>query len=780
MLLLPLAFAAGTMLPGPPTVPPGRVAPPPTDPEAVIAAARRVGDVAGEVRGWRALPHKDAASWYALGFAERRRGDELAASVAFAQAREGPVAAEAAWEAARSALAAGQARQAAFACARYRNGWPDGPHAEDCLLLSGQAWLAAGEPAVARATFNAWLARNDGAPMAEQARLGVALATAELDPYTAIGMLTDLSLDHQWHPAGVQADRALAALGVAIPDTVDNRIRRAEERLRCGFRADAWAAFERLRADPEAAAWVDRRGRAMMAGSRHFDALIETLPPEEHEERAKAFGKAGRWEEAAAEWRAAGPVRAELARAEVLAGAFVEARADWDTIGGDEGPWMAAYAAFRAADYKDARARLAAIQEGPWARAARYYEARVLAATGDNAGATAAWRAVIEVDPHDWYGLLAQQELDPPPAEVHDGRWHGPVVAVGVISRVHMVTRPALPSPVRARAAATSIDWSRRIPGEATAIADLVLHLDRVPAPARPDWRPADLRGGRATLEAYAEVGGEATTTIPYAIAAAGVGLYDHAGPALALAIDALGPDAVLQPTDELTVPAGDFLRALLYAGDAADAYNYGKRVLVRTGRDAEGDPWVAHDAVDVARAAQYPTPWADPLYRYSPVANLDPLLALGLMRQESAFNPNARSWIGAMGLIQVMPRTGGRIATLLGRPSYSPADLVDTELNLRFGTWYLGQLLDRFDGAFPLAVASYNGGPHNVAAWLHGNEGTRMDDFVEEMAFPETRDYVKRVSSWYAGYVRRYGAAGARVVPGTIAHERDPNGIDF
>ena len=131
-------------------------------------------------------------------------------------------------------------------------------------------------------------------------------------------------------------------------------------------------------------------------------------------------------------------------------------------------------------------------------------------------------------------------------------------------------------------------------------------------------------------------------------------------------------------------------------------------------------------------------------------------------MRQESVYRQWALSPVGAIGLMQVMPRTGARVAALMGDPHYSPEQLEDPSTNVRYGVWYPSRLLDRFGGAFPLAVASYNGGPHNVSSWLRPwGANIRVDDYVEQIPYPETRDYVKKVTGYYVTYLALYGPPG-------------------
>ncbi len=151
---------------------------------------------------------------------------------------------------------------------------------------------------------------------------------------------------------------------------------------------------------------------------------------------------------------------------------------------------------------------------------------------------------------------------------------------------------------------------------------------------------------------------------------------------------------------------------------------------------------------------AAYPTPhWTD-LMTWSAQNQVNPLLALGLMRQESAFEPQIRSRVGATGLMQIMPATGKDIARSLGVTNYSLSNPKD---NIRFGTWYLAYTHDRFQNNSLLAVASYNAGPGNVAKWVKTLPINDPELFIEQIPFKETKGYVKSVFGNYWNYLRLY-----------------------
>lgn len=141
-------------------------------------------------------------------------------------------------------------------------------------------------------------------------------------------------------------------------------------------------------------------------------------------------------------------------------------------------------------------------------------------------------------------------------------------------------------------------------------------------------------------------------------------------------------------------------------------------------------------------------TGWPMP---YQPPTDFDAAVALGVMRQESSFDVRAVSSSGARGLMQLMPFTARDVAKQLGIPTSLPVLTSDTEHNMRLGTTYLRDMLARFGGSLPLAVAAYNAGPNRVDRWLADGGDPRtgnpaMLDWMERIPFNETRNYVQRV----------------------------------
>jgi soluble lytic murein transglycosylase len=130
-----------------------------------------------------------------------------------------------------------------------------------------------------------------------------------------------------------------------------------------------------------------------------------------------------------------------------------------------------------------------------------------------------------------------------------------------------------------------------------------------------------------------------------------------------------------------------------------------------------------------------YPVGYLPLILSASARESLDPALVCAVIRAESRFRPDAVSATGAIGLMQLMPETGAEIAAALGVAPYSPSALLTPEVNIRFGTWYLRQMLERF-GDPEIALLAYNAGPSRTTDWIE----------TGSVPFPETTAYVERV----------------------------------
>jgi soluble lytic murein transglycosylase len=152
-----------------------------------------------------------------------------------------------------------------------------------------------------------------------------------------------------------------------------------------------------------------------------------------------------------------------------------------------------------------------------------------------------------------------------------------------------------------------------------------------------------------------------------------------------------------------------------------------------------------------------YPLPYAEAIAAHGKLRNVDPLLFAGLIRQESSFNPTARSSANAMGLAQVVPATGQGIANALGKQPYATSDLFRPSVAIEFGTYYLGNALKQYDGRVFPALAAYNAGGGNANAWLAEFGADDPDLFAERVPFAETSHYLQIVYENYGNYRRLY-----------------------
>ena len=153
------------------------------------------------------------------------------------------------------------------------------------------------------------------------------------------------------------------------------------------------------------------------------------------------------------------------------------------------------------------------------------------------------------------------------------------------------------------------------------------------------------------------------------------------------------------------------------------------------------------------------PLDYQTAINREAQIDGLDPALLASVIWRESGFDPAARSHRGAVGLTQVLPSTAREIAASPNPPVGRAVDLADPEVNIAYGAWYLGTLIDRYDGSVPDALAAYNAGAANLAKWkqqalARGGQFRLPDD----IPFPETKAYVQDILAAWTVYRRTYG----------------------
>jgi len=194
--------------------------------------------------------------------------------------------------------------------------------------------------------------------------------------------------------------------------------------------------------------------------------------------------------------------------------------------------------------------------------------------------------------------------------------------------------------------------------------------------------------------------------------------------------------------TTNLHTPGGMSDRDLLAAADLACQRQVWDRCINTSDR--------TRGVVDFEQ--RFPMPLREIVVRRANGIGLDPAYVYGLIRQESRFIMDARSHVGASGLMQVMPATAKWTAKKIGLAGFSPEQLSDKDTNVTIGTGYLKLVLDDFGGSMPMAAAAYNAGPGRPRKW---REGPMLEGAIwaENVPFQETRDYVKKVLSNTTNY---------------------------
>ncbi len=157
-----------------------------------------------------------------------------------------------------------------------------------------------------------------------------------------------------------------------------------------------------------------------------------------------------------------------------------------------------------------------------------------------------------------------------------------------------------------------------------------------------------------------------------------------------------------------------------------------------------------------------YPAAFWNDIESASKSLDIDPFLILAVMREESRFDPEARSIAGALGLMQLMPQTANRLDRHVKLNLKRSEELYNANKNIIIGSYYLKELIKAFNSV-PAALAAYNAGEDAVKQWLKNGQYKSSDEFIEDIPYNETRNYVKKVLTSYFQYVKAYDAADPR-----------------
>ena len=249
-----------------------------------------------------------------------------------------------------------------------------------------------------------------------------------------------------------------------------------------------------------------------------------------------------------------------------------------------------------------------------------------------------------------------------------------------------------------------------------------------------------------------------------------------------------VGPEDPLARTAFFTAPAHKRAIELLRAGLRSDAELEFEQMIEDTG----GSGWLLYrlsrelveerlyklsaqaalrfvplqaDSPPDSLAMAYPAVFPEIVSEQATDNGFSPFLLLGLVRQESFYDPRAVSPADASGLTQVIPTTAEGIAEELDEKDFHNSDLFRPRVSLRFGAYYLGAQIDELEGDIPAALSAYNGGPGNASRWQEAGGGD-PDVFLETIEFSETRAYVELVLENYATYLYAYGMTSEPSLP--------------
>ena len=152
-----------------------------------------------------------------------------------------------------------------------------------------------------------------------------------------------------------------------------------------------------------------------------------------------------------------------------------------------------------------------------------------------------------------------------------------------------------------------------------------------------------------------------------------------------------------------------------------------------------------------------YPCYFSEEINKYSQRNKISPFMLVALIREESYFNPLALSSSGAVGLAQLLPSTAKEVSERKGYGRINEFLLFNPEINIKYGAAYFAQIKKQHNNSNLYAVASYNGGAGAVSSWLRNTTANDADEFVENIPYPETKNYVKKVFRSYWNYARLY-----------------------
>lgn len=236
------------------------------------------------------------------------------------------------------------------------------------------------------------------------------------------------------------------------------------------------------------------------------------------------------------------------------------------------------------------------------------------------------------------------------------------------------------------------------------------------------------------------------------------LGLYDEGTPELeaARSIPADTPPAASSQTGTAPASSGDFDYTLAVFYRRGDMANRAIAFIEPLWKNVPADYEIELIPPEHV-ALLYPAPYADALLRYAPEREVDPRFMLSIMRQESRYRPDVKSYAAARGLMQFISTTSDKIAGELGRKNFRQDELYDPPTAILFGAQYMADIFKLFPNQPGAVAASYNGGEDNMARWFARSHTDDPDRYIPEIVFSQSKDYVYKVMANYRMYRALY-----------------------
>ena len=684
-------------------------------------------------------------------------------------------------------------------CNEIRSKWPNHEYADSCLLLLGKAQGHLGNISSMLFFYEQYLSKYPKSPKAESIRVQEALFEHANNQKGAKEKLRYYYFNHSYPSSAAQIRNILTQEDL-LPQNLDEETQYIWSLIHSGFLEEAWqhtqVLIEKQETDPQIQKWVEENLIEISWYTRSYDTYIEKQK-EEYEKSPDgllawkifhAYTRSGQWKEAS-EWgdnmlityknrgRWAG-AKDDVARAHMFNRNYTRAAELWSEKRSDLAKFNESFCWYMAGDY----AKSITLFErqinktDAWGVAAHYWIGRSKEKLGEDP--TRYFDFVRTYDDIHWYRLLLKQREVPQTTSITivNGQWKQKNIQQKIqhdgILRQDIIP---LSSPLKNNSSiddySSSFQWTEKqnkpspliesppieYPSHSFSGSQLPNSYDNLPFSSHEELNNL--------FEQFMESKGERYPELREIYALALAGNYPVAAHKLNILYEQWKEGSI---SNNLVQNEMEWLPYMIFV---RSHYQVMRFTILSAAEE---------NASQSMKQINYPIVHSHYVWSLAKQYNLDPFLIHAILRAESTYREFIVSWAGAIGYVQVMPKTGAKVAHLLNEETYSPTDLENPKINLRYGSFYFSRLMERFDQSYPFAVGSYNGGPHNMSRWYKNLKGyVEMDEFVEHISFDETRRYIKKVCGYYDQYISHHTDNGWVRIPLTPG-EDDASVIDF